>query len=162
MTDDEPNPYAPPQVASEPTVRPEPLSAEQVRRRLMVPAVGILLSILINSAFIVWMVMTTVLIVIHSAAESWGDDLQVLAWNSVAILATCIVNYSAAAGAVAMLKLSDYRAAIRGAWFAMVPCGIGCFVALPFAICADWLLRDPRVHAAFSHEKLRFIWRGRS
>lgn len=162
MTDHEPNPYASPQTAAETASVIQSLSHEQVRHRLMVPAVGILVSVLVNGAFIAWMAMTTALIVIQSDPVSPGADFQVLAWNGVAILATCIVNYSAAAGAVAMLTLRDYRAAIRGAWFAMVPCGLGCFVALPFAIWADLLLRDPRVHTAFSHEKLRFIWRGRS
>jgi hypothetical protein len=88
-------------------------------------------------------------------------DFGVLWWSCVVVLVTGLINYWAARGAIAMLQLKDYRAAIRGAWFAFIPCNVGCFVALPFAVYADWLLRDPRIHAAFANEKVRLIWRGR-
>jgi hypothetical protein len=159
MSDDGVNPYAPPQVANESVARPEPLSAEQVRRRLIVPAMGILLSVVINATTIVWTVMSIVLFVAYGEREWFSLELG---WSVVVIVVTCVVNSLAARGAVAMLQLTDYRTAIRGAWFAIVPCGIGCVVAAPFAIWADVLLRDPRVHAVFSGEKLRFLWRGKS
>lgn len=159
MSDNGINPYAPPQVASEPVQRPEPLSAEQVRQRLLVPAVGILLSVVINVTPVVWIVMSIVLVVAYGEREWFSLELG---WSVVVVFVTCVVNCLAARGAIAMLKLTDYRAAMRGAWFAMVPCGLGCFIALPFAIWADWVLRDPHVHAVFSGEKLRFLWPGRS
>jgi hypothetical protein len=150
-------PYAPQQVASDDAVRPEPLSAEQVRRRLLVPAVGILVSVLINVGWLAWYLVTLLWALIAGASI----PIDVALWACVTVLVTGLVNYAAAGGAVAMLQLTDYRTAMRGAWFALVPCGVGCFLALPFAIWADWLLRDPRVHAVFSGEKRTFLWLGK-
>lgn len=159
MSDDGINPYAPPQVASEPVAQPASLSAEQVRRRLLIPAMGILFSVIFNATTVVWTMMSVALLVTYGNQDWFSLELG---WSVVVVLVTCVVNYLAARGAVAMLKLTDYRTAIRGAWFAVVPCGIGCVVAIPFAIWADVLLRDPRVHAVFSGEKLRFLGQGRS
>jgi hypothetical protein len=128
----------------------------------MVTAIGILASVVINVACLAWMMTVMVWVVIRTDPVPADSSFHTLIWTAIAVLVTGFLNYSAAVGAVAMLQLSDYRAAIRGAWFAMVPCGVGCVVAFPFAIWADCLLRDPRVTAVFSGEKLRFLWRGRS
>jgi hypothetical protein len=123
----------------------------------MVPAVGILASVFVNVAWLAWYLVVLTWALIASQAVDFG----VLWWSCVVVLVTGLINYWAARGAIAMLQLKDYRAAIRGAWFAFIPCNVGCFVALPFAVYADWLLRDPRIHAAFANEKVRLIWRGR-
>ncbi len=153
MDFDRQNPYAPPQQASEPAAAPGALSREQVRRRLAVPAYGILASVLVNIAWIGW-ALTTVAWTFIAGAEF---ELIAAVWFAIFIAASVLLNYSATRSALAMLQLRDYRAAIRGAWFSCMPCNLGCIVAIPFALYADWLLRDPRVHAVFSPERIRFF-----
>jgi hypothetical protein len=151
MSSDEPNPYAPPQIPQE-AAAPALLSADQVRRRLAVPAYGILASVLVNVAWLAWMLTMVAWGVIAGASIT----VQAVVWLTVTLFSAALINYAAVSGALAMLRLDDYRAALRGAWFSIVPCNVGCLVALPFALWADWLLRDPRVHAAFAQRRTGF------
>jgi hypothetical protein len=111
--------------------------------------------VLVNVAWLCW-ILTMV---------AWGliaggsVTVQGAVWFTITVLSAALINYAATLGALAMLRLVDYRAALRGAWFAIVPCNVGCLVALPFALYADWLLRDPRVHAVFSPERVQLFRR---
>lgn len=156
MDIDGPNPYAPPQPGAEPASVPWQLSRDEVRRRLAVPAYGILASVFINIAWLGWGLTTIAWMLIAGAQIDPNSAI----WFAIIIATSLLLNYAATLGALAMLRLHDYRAAIRGAWFAFMPCNIGCVVALPFALYADWLLRDPRVHAAFSAERVRLLGSG--
>src|SRR5687768_8979602 len=156
MTDD--NPYAPPREVSEPVALHQPLTREQVQRRLAVPAYGILASVILNLAWLAWwlvMVIWSLLMVWMQLMAGNAVDWQVVVWGVVTVVVVTATNYAAVCGALAMLQLRDYRRALRGAWFAIVPCNVGCIVALPFAIYADWLLRNPEVHAQFAAGKVR-------
>jgi hypothetical protein len=117
----------------------------QVRRRLAVAAYGILASVGLNVLMLAWGAFVTWIDLTRGARI----DMLGATWLVIFLIATCATNWAAARGAIAMLQLRDYRTALRGAWFAIVPCNVGCFVALPFAIYADWLLRDPQLYAAF-------------
>ena len=150
MSGNEPNPYAPPQVPQELAAALRPLSVEEVRQRLAVPAWGILASVLVNIAWLGWILTMICWELIAGAAVT----LPGVIWAVIAVMSVVLINCAAALGALAMLRLEDYRAALRGAWFAIVPCNVGCLVALPFALYADWLLRDPRVHAVFSPRRV--------
>jgi hypothetical protein len=145
------NPYAPPREVSEPATLRQPLTREQVKRRMSVPAYGILASVGLNALMLAWGAFVVWIDLTRGAAV----DLQGAVWIGIYLLATCATNWAAARGAFAMLQLRDYRTALRGAWFAIVPCNVGCVMALPFAIYADWLLRNPEVHAHFAAGKNR-------
>lgn len=152
MSSEPPNPYAPPQVPQEAAASTS-LLADQVRRRLAVPAYGILASVLVNVAWLAWVLTMVVWGIIAGASIT----VQAVVWFSITLFSAALINYAAVSGALAMLRLEDYRAALRGAWFSILPCNVGCLVALPFALYADWVLRDPRVHAAFSPRRVS-IW----
>ena len=149
MTDH--NPYAPPREISEPVTQRQPLTREQVQRRLAVPAYGILASVCLNALMLVPFAFATWLDFRRGAAIDFLGGT----WLVIFVIATCATNWAAVRGAMAMLQLRDYRTALRGAWFAIVPCNVGCMLALPFAIYADWLLRNPEVHAQFAAGKIR-------
>jgi hypothetical protein len=155
MSDDGPNPYAAPPFPAEPPAAPRPLSAEEVRQRLAIPAYGILASVLVNVAWLGW-ILTMISWALIAGASVTPESIV---WSVITVLSAALINYSATLGALAMLRLKDYRAALRGAWFAIVPCNVGCVVALPFALYADWLLRDPRVYAVFSPERVTLLRR---
>jgi hypothetical protein len=149
MTD--PNPYASPREISQPAVQHQSLTREEVQRRLAMPAYGILASVILNMAMVGWLLIVTWI----ELTEAYSLHLLGAVWFVIILVATCATNLAALRGALAMLQLRDYRTALRGAWFAIVPCSVGCFVAMPFAIYADWLLRHPEVHAHFAAGPVR-------
>ncbi|MEX2175621.1 MAG: hypothetical protein WD872_14755 [Pirellulaceae bacterium] len=152
---DDLNPYASPQHASEPATATLPPTREQVHRLLFVPAWGMIASAILSFFMLAcWLFWTGILMVAYQPAI--GLDLT---W-AIAILAGCSYSsFKAYLGGLAMLRLVDYRAALRGAWYAFIPCNVCCLLALPFALYADWLLRKPEIHAAFSPERLRLLSR---
>ena len=118
---------------------------------MAIPAYGILASVLVNVAWLAWCLV----IMLGTLGAGGPIEPETVFWLVAGMSTIGITSYFAARGALAMLQLRDYRAAIRGAWFAIVPCNVGCLVALPFAIYADWVLRDPEVHAFFAPGPVR-------
>lgn len=140
------NPYASPGTQ----YAPPPLTREQVKARLLPPAVAIL------SLAAVSIVARLVLAAFEFALPGPdGNDATVQASRMTGQIAGQIVglvfNVVAIVGSIDMLKLKSFRNAQIGAVVTVIPCCSPCFVlGIPFGIWALVILRQPGVRESFT------------
>lgn len=142
------NPYQSPIGTSEPPDE----DGRQTASRLTIPAYGLLASLIVG-----WIHILAVTYITFVDLARMGlarpDSLALIIFIGIYAL----ISYVMLRGFFAMLRMQDPRAALSGVWAAALPCSCGCFLALPFAVWADWVLRDPDVWAAFSSERLPLL-----
>lgn len=129
----------PPPVAAGPPIA-------DIRRRLMVPAIGLIVTgagtTLLGLLFIPALLFPEVI-----RQQEPPEPLE-LAMSIVLMIVTLTLGIVTLFGSIKMLRLENYRMSIAASIAAMIPCYC-CFVGLPTGIWALVVLRDPNVKRAF-------------
>jgi hypothetical protein len=127
-------------------------SKREVASRLTIPAYGLLASLIVG-----WIHILGVTYITYVDLGRMGlvrpDFLALIVFAGI----YAFISYVILRGFFAMLRMQDPRAALSGVWASALPCSCGCLLALPFAVWADWVLRNPEVWAAFSAERLPLV-----
>lgn len=118
--------------------------AAEARRRLRIPAIGLLIAGLLDLLPFIGLIVLMVL------AASGVEGIGVLGALELLILGLSVpVGITIIVGAAKMLHLQWYGLATTAAVLALVPCRLGWLIGLPFAIWAWMVLSRPEVKAAF-------------
>ncbi len=132
------NPYEPPATLGSDNAPP----ATAVNP-LLIPAVALLIMAL--PTLVVFLITTTIIL-----ARPHGDDLTPLPFHLAGLCAQIAVIF----GAVKMLRMRGYTAALIAAVIACIPLCTPCLIfGIPFGIWAIIELRDKRVRRRFTENQ---------
>ncbi len=125
----------------------------ELRRRLKVPAIGLLVAGIVN------LVATLAVVLIPVFAGVWGIDAEGL--KEVSFLSLVIALFSLVSGIVLLLgasrmfDLQSWPVTVVAAVVAIVPCAVGFVISFPFGIWALIVLLRRDVRIAFADWEAR-------
>lgn len=150
------NPYAERQASGNPYATPSGYTArpggygpfagspeDYARSRLSGPAIALIVFAVLGLAFSALAILG---FIVQVAENSFDDDgVPGLVW----VLANLVLRLVMLAGGIQMLRVRSYGLSMAAAVTAIIPCGMCCFMDLPFGIWALVVLLDANVRNAF-------------
>jgi len=131
-----PSSHAP---AGRPSAATRPLTRQDVRRKLLIPAIGLLL---VGGACLAFMALVVASVFSESREENFpGETISM----SGLFIAMSIPPLLMIIGAIAMFRGRNSTAVWAGSVAAVLPCWIGFPLAAPFGIWAIAVMFDPQV-----------------
>jgi hypothetical protein len=131
-----PNPYVSP---TNPSAAFRPPTRTEVRRRLMIPAISMLL---FGAGGLIFMLLAIYATIFEARIEQFpGETIGVVGL----FVAMSVPPLLMLLGAIAMLRGRNSTAAWAGSIAAVVPCSIAFPLAVPFGVWAIMVLFDPHV-----------------
>ncbi len=145
--------------------RPSPLASKELRKRVMAPAIGLIVVGVLQCVFLAAVAIAPI---VHFARilcfdehgmpfllERWGgyqvECLMTLGWCLLGMVTSAAVIQ----GALRMMWLRSYRLAVFSGVLVLLPCSPMFLGGLPMGSWALVVLRDPEVEAAFAAEARR-------
>lgn len=141
------NPYASPAYASSP-VDMGPLLPEEVRMKLLGPAIGIVIGGVLCLGYAG---LTLIGMLVNVNQPFPADDagrMFLYVWMAVVVFAMTLPSLAMLFGSVAMFRGKGLPLAWTGAIAAVMPCNPCCLISLGFGIWGIVVLCDPRVAQA--------------
>jgi hypothetical protein len=157
MYADSENPFAPPAIPADDEPSAPPLTLEQARNKLRIPAYGLGAAAL--ACVIALLVAVPITLVDRSSEPPFTGFGNVISRIIVAALQALLFGglaWSFARGCIAMWQLRSYSAARWSAVIGIATLGAVCGIALPFSIWALVLLCDDRIRGAFRPGPIRW------